>query len=36
MKGLGASLLQGDITVAFASKALTAAESNYANIEREL
>ena len=36
MKGLAASLIQGDITVAFASKVLTAAESNYANIEREL
>ena len=36
MKGLGASLLQGGKPVAFVSKALTAAESNYANIEREL
>ena len=36
MKGFGASLLQGGKPVAFANKALTAAESNYANIEREL
>ena len=36
MKGLGASLLQGGKPVAFASKALTTAGSNYANIEREL
>ena len=36
MKGLGASLTQDRKPVAFASKALTDAESRYANIEREL
>ena len=36
MKGLRTSLLEGGKPVAFASKALTAAEFNYANIEREL
>ena len=35
-KGLGATLLQEDKPVAFASKALTDVESRYANIEREL
>ena len=36
MKGLGATLIQDGRPVAYASKALTATESNYANIEREL
>ena len=36
MKGLEASLVQGGKPAAFSSKALTAAESNYAYIEREL
>ena len=36
LKGLGAALLQDDKPVAFASKALTDAETRYANIEREL
>jgi hypothetical protein len=36
MKGLGAALIQNNKPVAFASKALTDAESRYANIEREL
>ena len=36
MKGLGAALTQGRRPVTFASKALTDAESRYANIEREL
>ena len=36
MKGLGATLLQDDKPVAFASKKLTETESRYANIEREL
>ncbi len=35
-KGLGAVLLQEGKPIAFASKALTADESRYANIEREL
>ena len=35
-KGLGATFLQEDKPVAFASKALTDVESRYANIEREL
>ena len=35
MKGVGACLLQDGQPVAFASKSLTAAESNYSNIERE-
>ena len=34
--GLGAALVQEGKPVAFASKALTPAESNYANIEREM
>ena len=34
--GLGAALIQDNKPVAFASKALTPTESNYANIEREL
>lgn len=36
MKGLGTALTQDRKPVAFASKALTDAESTYANIEREL
>ena len=36
MLGLGAALVQNGKPVAFASKALTTAETNYANIEREL
>ncbi|XP_022099493.1 uncharacterized protein LOC110984016 [Acanthaster planci] len=35
-KGLGAALLQDGKPIAFASKALTATEQRYANIEREL
>ena len=35
-KGLGATLMQDNKPVAFASKALTDTESRYANIEREL
>ena len=35
MKGLGAALIQKDGPVDFGSKALTAAEQNYSNIERE-
>ena len=35
-KGLGATIVQENKPVAFASKALTDAESRYANIEREL
>ena len=35
-KGLGATLMQEDKPVAFASKTLTDTESRYANIEREL
>ncbi len=35
MKGLGAALVQKEGPVVFASKALTTAESNYSNIERE-
>jgi transposase InsO family protein len=35
-RGLGAALLQDDKPVIFASKALTPAETRYANIEREL
>ncbi len=36
LEGLGAALLQDDKVIAFASKALTDAESRYANIEREM
>ena len=36
MKALGATLIQDGKPVAFASKALSPAESRYANIEREL
>jgi hypothetical protein len=36
MNGLGAALIQEEKPVAFSSKALTPAESRYANIEREL
>ena len=35
IKGLGATLIQKQQPVAFASKSLTTAESNYSNIERE-
>ena len=35
-KGLGAVLLQENKPITFASKALTPAESRYANIDREL
>ena len=35
-KGLGTVLIQGNKPVRFLSKALTAAEMNYSNIEREL
>ena len=34
--GLGAALLQDDIPIAYASKALTPTQSNYAQIEKEL
>lgn len=34
-KGLGAALIQNNKPIAFASKSLTEAESNYSNIERE-
>ncbi|KAI8484940.1 hypothetical protein Bbelb_373470 [Branchiostoma belcheri] len=36
MKGVGALLMQDNKPIAFASKALTPAETRYANIEREL
>ena len=36
IKGLGAALFQNNRPIAFASKALTPAETRYANIEREL
>ena len=35
-KGLGATLVQNSRPIAFAAKALTPAETRYANIEREL
>ena len=35
IKGLGVSLTQGGHPIAFASKALTPAQSNYSNLERE-
>ena len=35
IKGLGATLIQNKQPVAFASKSLTPAETNYSNIERE-
>lgn len=35
LKGLGAVLVQNNMPTAFASKALTTAQSNYSNIERE-
>lgn len=34
--GLGATLLQNDMPIAFASKSLSPAETRYANIEREM
>ena len=36
LRGLGACLIQDERPIAFASKSLTGAESQYANIEREL
>ena len=36
MKSLGATIIQDDRPIAFASKALTPEETRYANIEREL
>ena len=36
IKGLGAALFQNNKPIAFATKALTPAETRYANIEREL
>ena len=36
LRGLGACLIQDDRPIAFASKSLTGAESEYVNIEREL
>ena len=36
LRGLGAALMQDGKPVTFASKALTATEQRYANIEREL
>ena len=36
LRGLGACLIQDDRPIAFASKSLTGAESQYVNIEREL
>ena len=35
IKGLGGALVQNNKPVAFASKALTSAQANYSNIERE-
>ena len=36
MRGLGAALLQDEGPIAFASKAMTGAETRYSNIEREM
>ena len=36
IKGLGAALVQNNKPVAIASKALTSAEANYSNIERNV
>ena len=35
MKGIGAVLIQNDLSIAFGNKSITSAQANFSNIERE-